>query len=164
MIVDDTADVKQRTGFKFTCLPQELVGLFGVGLHSLFVHVEPVGGIERVFQELFESIDRADPLLCAVGGNDFRPAPDVVDESLSPLFSPAIVAYGIFGNKFEHTFGQNAVYQVLDMELALLVVNLCTIVEETIAALYERGLVQAAIFGYPCFGNLKNLAVHNLEF
>ncbi|MEI2986041.1 MAG: hypothetical protein V8T61_03165 [Alistipes inops] len=50
------------------------------------------------------------------------------------------------------------------MELALLVVNLCTIVEETIAALHERGLVQAAVFGYPCFGNLKNLAVHNLEF
>ena len=68
MIVDDTADVKQRTGFKFTCLPQELVGLLGVGLQPLLVHVEPVSGIERVFQELFELIDRANPVLHAFGG------------------------------------------------------------------------------------------------
>lgn len=67
MIVDDTADVKQRTGFKFTCLPQELVGLLGVGLQPLLVHVEPVSGIERVFQELFELIDRANPVLHAFG-------------------------------------------------------------------------------------------------
>ena len=164
MIVDDTADVEFRAGFEFAYLPQELIGLFGTALQSLFVHVEPVNGIERVFQEICELINRADPLLYAVGGDGFRPAPDVVDESFSPLFSPAIVAYGILGNKFEHTCGQNVVYQIVDMEPAFLIVNLCTIVEETIAALHERGFVQVAIFGYPCFGNLKNLAVHNLEF
>ena len=79
MIVDDTADVKQRTGFKFTCLPQELVGLLGVGLQPLLVHVEPVSGIERVFQELFELIDSAGAVRHAFGGKGFRPASNVCD-------------------------------------------------------------------------------------
>mgnify|MGYP000185778645 FL=1 len=164
MIVDDTADVKQRTGFKFTCLPQELVGLLGVGLQPLLVHVEPVSGIERVFQELFELIDRANPVLHAFGGKGFRPASNVCDEIFSPSFRTAFVAYGIVGNKLEHAFGQNVVYQVVDMELAFLIVNLRTIVEETIVALREGVLVQVVVLAHPCFGNLKNLAVHNFKF
>lgn len=164
MIVDDTADVKQRTGFKFTCLPQELVGLLGVGLQPLLVHVEPVSGIERVFQELFELIDRANPVLHAFGGKGFRPASNVCDEIFSPSFRTAFVAYGIVGNKLEHAFGQNVVYQVVDMELAFLIVNLRTIVEETIVALREGVLVQVVVLAHPCFGNLKILLCITLNF
>ena len=66
MIVDDTADVKQRTG---------LIHMPAAGTRRIarrwiaapLVHVEPVSGIERVFQELFELIDRANPVLHAFG-------------------------------------------------------------------------------------------------
>ena len=164
MIVDDTADVEYRAGFKFAYLPQELVGLLGIGLPPLFVQIEPVSGIEWVFQELFELIDRANPVLYAVRGNGFRPASNVGNEILSPLFRSAIVAHGIVGDKLEHAFGQNVVYQVVDMELALYIVNLGTIVEETDVALREGVLVQVVVLVYPCLGNLKNLAVHNRSF
>lgn len=117
-----------------------------------------------VFQELFELIDRANPVLHAFGGKGFRPASNVCDEIFSPSFRTAFVAYGIVGNKLEHAFGQNVVYQVVDMELAFLIVNLRTIVEETIVALREGVLVQVVVLAHPCFGNLKNLAVHNFKF
>lgn len=54
--------------------------------------------------------------------------------------------------------------KVVDMELAFLIVNLRTIVEETIVALREGVLVQVVVLAHPCFGNLKNLAVHNFKF
>ena len=50
------------------------------------------------------------------------------------------------------------------MELAFLIVNLRTIVKETIVALREGVLVQVVVLAHPCFGNLKNLAVHNFKF
>ena len=138
--------------------------MFGVGLHSLFVHVEPVGGIERVFQKFFKLIDRANPFLYAFGGNGFRPASNVCDKLFSPLCRTAIVAYGIVGNKFEHAFGQNVVYQVVDMVLAFFVVNLGTIIEKAVIALHEGVLVHVVVLVHSCSSNLKNLAVHNLEF
>ena len=69
MIVDDTADVEQRAGFKFAHLTHKFIGLFGKGLTALFVHIEPIGGFERVLQILFKLIDRANPLLYSVGNN-----------------------------------------------------------------------------------------------
>ena len=150
MIVDDTSDIEFSTGFEFEYLSQELVGLLGIGLYTIFVHIEPVGGIERVFQELFELIDRANPVLHAVGGNGFRPAANVGDEILSPLFRSAVVTYGIIGGKFEHAFGEDVIDQILDMLLAFFVVNLGAIVEETAVALREGVLVQVVVPVYPC--------------
>ena len=115
MIVDDTTDVEQRAGFIFIHLPQELVGLFGIGLPSLCVRVEPVGGIERVFQKLFELINRANPVLHAVRSNGSRLALNIGNEIFPPLFRTAIVANGIVGDKLKHTFWQNIVYQVFNM-------------------------------------------------
>ena len=42
MIVNDTTDVEFRAGFKFKYLSQELVGLLGIGLYAIFVHIETV--------------------------------------------------------------------------------------------------------------------------
>ena len=54
--------------------------------------------------------------------------------------------------------------QILDMLLAFFVVNLGAIVEETAVALREGVLVQVVVPVYPCLGDLKNFAVHNLNF
>lgn len=99
----------------------------------------------------------------AFGGNGFRPASNVCDKIFSPLCRTTIVSYGIVGNKLEHAFGQNIVYQVVDMVLAFFVVNLGAIIEKAVIALHEGVLVQVVVLVHPCLGNLKNLAVHNFE-
>lgn len=51
VIVYDPSDVKCRTRFKSEDFPKELIGLFGIRLYALCVRIEPVAGIQRVFQE-----------------------------------------------------------------------------------------------------------------
>lgn len=68
------------------------------------------------------------------------------------------------GDKLEHALGQDMVDQYTDMMLALLVVDLGAIIEETVVALRKRALVQIVVLVHPGSGNLKNLAVHNIEF
>ena len=75
-----------------------------------------------------------------------------------------MIQYRILGNKLEHALGQHVVYQIVDVELALRLVNLAAIVEEAVVALRERALVQVVVLGHPRSGNLKNLTVHNMEF
>lgn len=164
MIVDDTADVEQRAWFQLTHFPHELVGLFGIGSATLLVRVEPVGRIERVFQVLFKLIDRANPLQNLVGGNGFRLAAHTGHEIRLPFIRTADVTDDILGDKLEHALGQDMVDQYTDMMLALLVVDLGAIIEETVVALRKRALVQIVVLVHPGSGNLKNLAVHNIEF
>ena len=55
------------------------------------------------------------------------------------------------------------VYQIADILLSFLVVNLGAVIEMTVVPLHERVLVQVVVLVHPCLGNLKNLAVHNFE-
>lgn len=50
------------------------------------------------------------------------------------------------------------------MVLAFFVVNLGAIIEKAVIALHEGVLVQVVVLVHSGSSNLKNLAVHNLEF
>ena len=86
VIVYDPSDVKCRTRFKSEDFPKELIGLFGIRLYALCVRIEPVAGIQRVFQEFFELVNGANPILHLIRGNGFRSLADFGNKLFFPFF------------------------------------------------------------------------------
>lgn len=86
MIVDDPSDVKSSPRLKGADFPQELIGLLGIRLYAFRVRIEPIAGVQRVFQEFFELVNGANPILYLVRGNGFRFLANFGDKILFPLF------------------------------------------------------------------------------
>lgn len=96
MIVDNTTNVKCSIRFKVADLPQELIGLLGIRLYAFRVRIEPIAGVQRVFQEFFELVNGANPILYLVGGDGFRFLTDFGDKILFPLIRTSFVKDCIF--------------------------------------------------------------------
>ena len=108
-------------------------------------------------------VNGANPILYLVRGDGFRFLADFGDKILFPLFRTSFIKDSIFGGQLEHPFGQDVVYQIVDMLFPFLVVNLVAIIGMTVVPLHESVLVQVVSLFHPCLGDLKNLAVHDFE-
>ena len=123
MIVDGSSDVEYRVRLKSANKLHKCKGLLGKGLETLSIQIKMITRIQWIFHCLLERIGRI-PFQHIFNGNSFRLFSDVGNILLFSLLHTAIVAYGIFGYKFEHPFGQGMIDQIVNILLTLFIIYL----------------------------------------